>query len=240
MQPPEFSRLDPSEKAAVSSLLGIIVTKLLVERLLQAPTFLFLDVYFTLEYPDGVDRICPDFAAMTPGQGWFSVEAKGRSSYRNATLDAGKQQAEALGIINNQPVLAGIVCVTSFRGGQMHAHFADPPRRPPGKSYALHIDPMDALERYYGQVTRFEAASESPSGADAALVPGVRLRRSPALDVAFGILPELALALEARSLERTTLILKSVAERQSGLERDPYLGPDGIIVIPGQSWQKDG
>ena len=44
VQPPESGRLDPSERAAVSSLLGVIVTKLLVERLLQASTFLFLDV----------------------------------------------------------------------------------------------------------------------------------------------------------------------------------------------------
>ena len=240
VQPPEVSDLDPSEKAAVSSLLGVIMTKLLVEKLLAAPIFLFLDVYFSLAYPDNQDKIRPDFAAMTAGHEWFSVEAKGRSRYRRATLNGGKKQAEALGTINGQPVLTGIVCVTSFRGGKMQAHLADPPT-PPGKSFALLIDPMEALEKYYRQVTRFAAVSEPPPEADLAATDlEARLLYSPALDVTFGIIPDLEAALEVRSFERATFALKRAADRQSGSDRDPYLGPDGIIVIPGNRWEKDG
>jgi hypothetical protein len=77
VQPPEWSLLEQAEKAAVSSLLGVIVTKLLVERLLNAQIFLYLGVYFSLTFPPGAQKIRPDFAAMTPSEKWFSIEAKG-------------------------------------------------------------------------------------------------------------------------------------------------------------------
>lgn len=241
VQPPEWSQLDPSEKASVSSLLGLVVTKLLVERLLNAPLFLFLDVHFTVNYPPGVERIRPDFAAMTPAGKWFSVEAKGKSRFRQATLDRAKRQAKALGTVNAEPVLAGVACVTSFRRGRMEARFADPSPSPEEAPDA-HVDPMEALRQYYGQLDRFRKFSEPLTEFAAPGVPdsyrGVRFMRSSELDADFGIIPDLERALGERRPENALSILSRLTDRRIS-DSHPELGADGIVVIPGESWRYD-
>jgi len=238
IQPPEWAQLDPSEKAAISSLLGIVVTKLLVERLLNAPIFLFLDVHFTVIYPPGVERIRPDIAAMTPAGQWFSVEAKGRSRFRQATLEKAKRQAKSLGTVNDDPVLAGVACITSFRAGRLEARFADPPPSPKEAADG-HIEPMDALCRYYGQLDRFRKYSE-PLSEHAVFneYPGVNFMYSRELDVSFGILPQVEKALKEQSADEIFAVLKDIAEPRIA-ELHPELGPDGIVVIPGESWKSD-
>lgn len=239
IQPPEWAQLDPSEKAAVSSLLGVVVTKLLVERLLNASLFLFLDVHFTLTFPPGVERIRPDFAAMTPAGRWFGVEAKGKSQFREATLAKGKRQAKALGTVNSQPVQTGVACVTSFRGGRIEARFADPSPAP-GESPDAHIEPMEAVRGYYRQLDRFRQFSERMGERS---VPNenlsLELWRSPELDVDFGIIPDLERALQERSTDEALSILERLTDPRVAAEH-PSLGPDGIVVIPGQSWQTEG
>lgn len=238
VQPPEWGRLDPSEKGAASSLLGLVVTKLLVERLLTAPTFLFLDVFFTVTFPAGVRRRRPDFVARTVAGEWIPVEAKGKCRFRWKTLTNGKVQACALGTVNGQPVSAAVVCVTSFRSGVMQARFADPdPERE--KSGSAEIDSMAAFERYYHQLDRFKQFSER---LDEITVPGTELRlelwQSMELDVQFGVLPELQQALEERSLARVEAVLKELAATDAG-NRTPFLGLDGIVVIPGRTWHDE-
>ena len=236
IQPPEWRQLDPSEKAAVSSILGVVVTKLLVERFLNAPLFLFLDVHFLLTFPPGVKRIRPDFAAMTPTGDWFSVEAKGRSRFLQKTLENGKLQARALGTVNSQPVQTGVVCVTSFRGGQMEARFADP-TPVPRESLGAQIEPMEAVWSYYSQLYRFKEFSEAKG--EAVIENSdlhVRLWRSLEMDVDFGIIPPLEKAIEERAPEKVMAVLKHLAGHGMA-HRNPYLGADGIVVIPGKSWQ---
>ena len=238
IQPPEWQQLDQSEKAAVSSLLGVVVTKLLVERLLGAPILLFLDVHCLLTFPPDAEHIRPDFVAMTPDGGWYSVEAKGRSRFRQATLDKGKRQASALGTVNGEAVRAGVVCVTSFRDGRLEARFADPPPAS-GASPDARIDPMEALRIYYGQLDRFRKYSEPVRETVVANTPrDVKLSHSPDLDVDFGIIPELETALQAREPERAFSILKDLSQSRVS-QPNPNLGADGIVVIPGESWQPE-
>lgn len=235
VQPPEWAELDPSERAAISSLLGVVMTKLLVERLLDAPLFLFLDVHFRLSYPPGIERIRPDFVAMTRIGQWFSVEAKGKARFRHATLAKGKKQASALGSVNGNPVQTGVVCVTSFRKGHLEAHLADPaPKR--DKLLSAKIEPMEALRLYYAKLYRFREFSE-PVG-ESGLTPiheKVRFWHSEDLDVDFGIVPELESALDQSSPERALAILQEIPDKRRP-DDGSYLGSDGIIVIPGQSW----
>lgn len=235
IQPPEWDQLDPSEKGAVSSILGVVMTKLLVERLLDAPLFLFLDVHFSLTFPQGLEKIRPDFAAMTTAGQWFGAEAKGQQRFRRATLEKGKRQAKALGRVNGQPVRTGVVCVTSFCGGQMVARFADPSPKP-GEFVQAHIKPMEAVRGYYNQLDRFREFSE-PMGESA--IPNenlsLKLWQSPELDVKFGVIAEMEKALEERSTDQALSILKGLAEPRVAVNH-PSLGADGIVVIPGPSW----
>jgi len=238
IQPPEWALLDQSEKAAVSSLLGVVVTKLLVERLLNAPLLLFLGVYFTLTFPPGVEKVRPDFAAMTPSGDWFSVEAKGKSRFRQATLENGKTQAGALGTVNGQAVETAIVCVTSFRGRRMEARFVDPP--PPGTPrLAARIENEQVLHHYYNALFRFRQFSErlGPQGLPA-IERRVSLWQSTDLDLKFGLLPDLEEALQEHSTERALAVLKRIPDSPQ-INQNPNLGSDGIIVIPGESWHDE-
>lgn len=240
IQPPEWPQLEQSEKVAVSSLLGVVVTKLLVERLLGAPLLLFLDVFFSPTFPAGMRRIRPDFAAMTPVGNWFSVEAKGQQRFRQATLDEGKLQASALGTVNGQAVQTGVVCVTSFRGGLMEARFADPsPGVGPDESPDVHIEPIVALRQYYDRLDRFRKFAE-PLGETAVRDENFSLElwRSQEMDVVFGVIPNLEQALQERSADRALSVLSGLTNPQVA-RNHPSLGPDGIVVIPGKSWRTE-
>ena len=93
IQPPEAKSFDPAEQAALSSLLGITVTKLLVENLLNAPILLFLDVHFQLAFPAPREMTQPDFAARNLAGQWFSVESKGMTRFRQATFQGSQTSA---------------------------------------------------------------------------------------------------------------------------------------------------
>src|SRR5581483_3462210 len=201
-----------------------------VERLLNAPLFLYLDVFFTVRFAPGAKRIRPDFLAMDAAGGWIAAEAKGRARFRQATLKNGKDQASAIGTVNGQPVQACVVCVTSFRAGSMVVRFADPPSTS-GNGPKVSVEPIEAMLAYYGQLRRFREFSE-PVREVASLEnkTGIQLWRSPELDLTYGIVPQLEHALEERSAERVTAVLRYLAENRN---RGESLGPDGIFVMPG-------
>jgi hypothetical protein len=235
VQPPEWHRLDPSEKATVNSLLGVVVTKLLVERLLNAPLFFFIDAHFRIHYPAGAPRIRPDFVAMTLAREWFAAEAKGRSYFRRTTLQAGKDQAQAIGTVNGRRVRTGIVCLTSFRRRQLEVRFSDPePRK--AKLLSAKVHSTDILEHYYNGVLRFRQFAKPLASSD---IPGTaltaRLWRSDDLDVRFGIVTGLEDALESRSARRALNVLRGIND-STDLKQNQFLGPDGLVVIPGGSW----
>ena len=235
IRPPEWDELDPSEKGAIKSILGVVVTKLLVERLLNAPIFLFLDVHFRVFPPGGLR---PDVLASTPRGEWFSVESKGHEWHTQRALAKGKKQAESIGTVNGRPVQTGVVCLTSFRGGLMEAHLKDPP--PDGEEPRdAKIDPKEVLRRYYSPLDWFRQVSEPLGEMD---IPNshlhARLWKSRELDVKFGIHPKLEQALQGQSPEHAWEFLDHLADHHTAQE-DNFLGPDGIVVIPGESWKSE-
>jgi hypothetical protein len=232
IQPPEWRQFDPSEKGAIASILGVVVTKLLVERLMGAPLFLYVDVHF--HFPPGPKTTRPDFLALTTGGTWFAAEAKGQARFRNKTLLNGKVQASAVTSVNGSPVQTGVVCVTSFRRGQMEARFADPPPAP-GHGAKITAETMAVIRRYYGQLFRFrEFSDRADSFAGIKNQWNAPLAFFRDLDVAFGLLPTVEHALREPSPERLFAVLREIDRQSMG---DPFLGPDGIVVIPGDSWR---
>ena len=120
----------------------------------------------------------------------------------------------------------------------MQARFADP-ESDPDESVSLEGEPMHAVSGYYHQLDRFKQTSERLGERK---VPDTELSlevwRSPELDVDFGVLPELEAALAEHSLRRVEAVLKGL-EGTEVANRTPFLGPDGIVVIPGRTWHAE-
>ena len=236
VRPPEWGLFDSSEKAMITSLLGIVVTKLLTERILGAPYLLFLDVHFHLISQPGAPKVRPDFIALTPkGTGWeyFSVEAKGRARFSETTLKKGKDQAKSLGKVDGKNVKAHVVCYTTLPKGEIMARFHDPK---PGdetlhSATAIHAD---ALAKYYRSlrsvldISGDEETRMSVRGYDELV-----LRNVPELDAEIGIHPLIGRVLD-NAPERILHVLPEIARLSR--ETEGEIGLDGIVVKPGPSW----
>jgi len=239
VRPPEWGLLDSSEKAMITSLLGVVVTKLLAEKILGAPYLLFLDVHFHLIRQPGTPKVRPDFVALAPkGTEWvyFSLEAKGRARFSQASFEKGKKQAESLGYVDGKNVKAHVVCYTTLPRGEIMARFHDPKSDDEILHRAIAIQ-GEGLSRYYRSLQSIlnirDPVEESAKGLN---MDGARLTRIPELDADVGIHP-LVLGTLRNSPERLLSVLPEVAKlsRASGGE----VGLDGIVVVPGPSWTKD-
>jgi hypothetical protein len=120
----------------------------------------------------------------------------------------------------------------------MEARFADPP--PPGvPRLAARIESEQVLHHYYDALFRFRQFSERlvPQGLPA-IEQRVSLWQSSELDLKFGLLPDLEEALQEHSSERALAVLKKIPDSPQ-ISQNPNLGPDGIIIIPGESWHDE-
>jgi hypothetical protein len=237
VRPPEWRQLDSSEKATITSLLGVITTKLLTERILGAPYLLFLDVHFNLVRRAGAPRLRPDFVALAPqGTGWryFSLEAKGRARFSQATLDKGKDQAKSLGRVDGIKVKAHVVCYTTMPAGRLAARFHDP--TPDEENlHETSIINGESLSAYYRSLQAlYEFREETLERVSRIGSHDTELTRLPELDVAVGIHPLVLGAMD--SPERLHAVLPKLATLSA--ETKGEVGLDGIVVVPGQSWLK--
>ena len=228
--PRAWKSLDPAERASINNLLGNVLTKLLCERLLDAPRLWFLDVYkdrFTVAL-EGVER--PDFFTQTRDGKWVSVEAKGRSyGPSTAKLRAAKDQAEALTSVNGVATSAHVVCWTMERQGTISARFHDPV---PGETEDgdLRVELEELVRHYYAPVHEIIEFSEPVRVAN-----NLTLHRFVAGDFLIGFHP---IALEHLRTPRREVYAKLLHLGANAFEPvgDVHSGPDGIIVVPGRSW----
>lgn len=228
--PRAWKSLDPSERASINNLLGNVLTKLLCERLLDAPRLWFLDVFwdrFTVVLA-GVKR--PDFFTLTRNGKWLSVEAKGRSYGPSAAkLCTAKDQAEALTSVNGVATSAHVVCWTMERQGSISARFHDPA---PGETEdgALHVEFEELVRHYYAPVHEIIQTAEP-----VVVAPNLTLHRFVAGDFLIGFHPA---ALEYLRTPRPEVHAKLLHLGANAFEPvgDVHSGPDGIIVVPGRSW----
>lgn len=235
--PPEWQSLDPSEKGTIRSVLGVIVTKLLLERLMNAPLLFFLDVHFHLVFSPHLPHLRPDFVALSPDGEWFSVEAKGRERFVAATMRKGKSQARSLGLVNGKRVGATICCVTGFRQGILEVAFADP-EPDPDKQTKAEVDVLEALNSYYHPLFSLREISKTVEPFYDLNNQKVSLWELPELDLKFGLHPKLESTLQSSSPKEAISVLRKI-HAESPLTMDDsksFLGPDGVWVIPGKSW----
>jgi hypothetical protein len=229
--PRAWAKLDPSEKAAVNNLLGNTVTKLLCQRLLDAPRLWFLDVYRSQFSSGLVGSKRPDFFTQTRSGAWLSLEAKGRS-YAPSTqrLVSAKTQAQALTSINGTPTKAHIVCWTMARNGCVAARFHDPKPEDEHTGGMLKVDLEQLVHDYYAPVQEIMEASEPVE-----YPHRLKLFRFEAADFLIGLHPRLQHLLSSESA--------NVGAKLAHIEHGLYepvgnitCDPDGVIVVPGRSW----
>ncbi len=231
LHPKAWKSLEPSEKAGLQNILGNTVTKLLSERLLDAPRMWFLDVYkkdFSINIPKGQR---PDFFAKTKGGQWLSLEAKGRANAPSTkSLGLAKTQAKVLKKIKGSKVAARVVCWTMSRRGVLEARLHDPEGVDEDKQFTLDVEDTRLLKDYYGPVETLMAASEPVEYG-----PRLTLFRFLAGDFLIGLHP---IVQEALHIGEPGSLLARFDEGQLAFEPvgNVTSGPDGIIVVPGRSW----
>ncbi len=226
--PRAWTDLDFSEKGSVNSLLGNVITKLLCERILNAPRIWFLSLYGHLLNASFTGSKRPDFFTLTSSGEWISLEAKGRSySPPSRLLAAAKDQASALNKINGTKIAAHVVSWSMSKNGRVGARFHDP--EPPERASNLRVDSEKLLTDYYAPAREIINASERMGRVD-----DIILYEFPAGDFMIGIDPDLESGLPLRTSE---VIGKFSGAPAVSFEGDRIRIPqDGIVIIPGRSW----
>lgn len=228
--PRAWQRLDPSEKASINNLLGNTITKLLCERLLDAPRTWFLDLYRSRFSADLVGVKRPDFFTQTSSGQWLSLEAKGRSNRPSAaSLSSAKAQANALRRINGADVAAHIVCWTMARGSNLCARFHDPV---PGGQGEIDVETAELVRDYYApvhEIMKVSREEQHPSG--------VTLYRFDAGDFKIGLQPRVEVELRAgqQRIKKSEYIIDAPEDALTTVPALKY-GPDGVVIVPGDSW----
>jgi hypothetical protein len=121
--------LDPSEKGAVSYFLGMTMSKLFANELLDVPWVLHFDVYRDRLNPAfaGGTRSQPDLIGRSLRGEWVVMESKGRTNgFSPNLLAAGKQQTRSIRSIAGRSPRWRIACVTHFSGNDLRFDWADP------------------------------------------------------------------------------------------------------------------
>jgi len=230
--PRAWDELDPCEKAAVNNLLGNVVTKLLCERILDAPRLWFLDLYQNKFSAELNGRNRPDFFTRTRAGAWISVEAKGRANAPSEnSLNLAKTQAEALISVNGDNTQAHVVCWTMARNGYVAARFHDP--TPEEKGGSIRVDLNRLISDYYAPIHEIMEVSKPVQHSNK-----LTLYRFDAGDFLIGFHPRLRHLLDSKRPNGRSEVFQ--VERDDFDRIDNIVpGPDGIILIPGQSWPED-
>lgn len=220
-----FKRLDPTEKGAITYLLGMTFCKVFAARMLNTPWLLHLDVFRDQIGALLTERSRPDLIgqhAITSA--WHAFECKGRSSA--PSLDdrtKAKLQAQRIASVGGSPCALHVAAFTFARSDKLEFSWRDPPAE--GKpleiadtdgAWRWHYQPVTELVRHNG------AGAEGATGAT--FING--------LDLSVAIHPLIAEALAKGDWARAHAQARQLGEelKASGYE------PDGIAIRTGDSW----
>jgi len=157
-----FRALDRSEKGAVSFFLGLVLTKLVAEKLFGVPWLLHLDVYRQQLAPRFLLPERPDFVGMDAFGLWTVVESKGRCrGLPNSLLNQAKRQTQSIGSILGQVPALWLAVATDFSGGGLRARLRDPDEPEP-TAVDLDLSPEHHMRAYYRPIVDLFQASGGP------------------------------------------------------------------------------
>ena len=147
---PSYKNLDQSEKVVLSYWTGMIVAKLVAEKVLDVPWMAharLLKKQNRLEVVPPTTKSLPDLVGLDRSKEWHVLEAKGLQ--RKPTSDQKihfKQQAERIGTIDTKKPATRNYCITRIRK-RLCIELHDPDKVVKD-SIAFSIKPHD-IQRYY-------------------------------------------------------------------------------------------
>lgn len=125
----EFKSLDMSDKTPITYRLGMGITKLVAEKLLEVPWLLHVDELVS----NGSATITTgtrergDLAGLDIIDRWHVLEAKGRTSNpSNSIISKGKNQAGRIQTINGVTPITKSVCVSYIQENRTDTYLIDP------------------------------------------------------------------------------------------------------------------
>jgi hypothetical protein len=264
-----FERLDPSEKGAISYFLGLVVAKLVAERLFGVAWLLHLDVYSQSLNPTVHLGEKPDFVGMDTTRRWVVIESKGRTHGITAALmqDAKRQTRSLRNIGGALPVLRAVVA-GYFSGQRLRARVRDPEDYDNDAS-DLMIEAPQLVRSYYQPLMEFIEVSDHKPRQDTETGSTIIRAELPLFDAALEIeetilewyaSPRVSFDELLAALPRRISVLEEIEQRRAGneetrttlaeplreknfnidsLQREQPLGSDGVSVRLGNFWSTE-
>jgi hypothetical protein len=145
---PAFKNLDSSEKGVVSFYLGMAMTKIYADKMLNIPWMMHISRYevdWAVTYGANPNR--PDLFGCNASGEWAVAEAKGRSRVTNRLVTKMQQQKSAVASIQGVVPTYRYGSATRFDRGRLALRVVDPPRR--RRAQDVPLDPAAWLVDYY-------------------------------------------------------------------------------------------
>ena len=217
-----FTKLDPTEKGAVSYFLGMTLCKLFAAKLLDIPWLLHLDVFRELLNPTLLGRSRPDLVGEDICGGWHVFECKGRSSSQPSNRDKIKAiiQAQSISAVDDVRCSLQVGTFAFFKSNVLHFYWSDPEL----KDHSLKlVSPMQKWRYYYEPVLALDSNTEN----------SIREVVSNSLQVFSKIHPVILELLSSNHWDkaRTSAIGLRNEFKELGFQ------PDGLRIKAGESWQ---
>ncbi|MCH6485379.1 hypothetical protein MMG85_17645 [Pseudoxanthomonas sp. LH2527] len=224
--------LDPSEKGAISYFLGVALTKAFVERKLSVSWLMHVDLYrdrFGVNLAPG-ER--PDLFGEDALGRWIVAESKGRTNQHDKdALIKAKRQASRVIDVDGAPPHLSIGFVSSFNKGRLTLVADDPPIDEKGEGLSLRVSKNEFRSTYYRPfeelLATFETRQEQIGGQE------VRVVYSESSDLFLGLSQG-----EDGVIEQPAQVRRR-REPIRDVQRNAYLGSDGIYVRLGASWSDE-
>ena len=224
-----FKSLDPTEKGAVSYFVGMAVCKLFASHLLNTPWVLHLDLFREQLSPVVLrGRSRPDLVGEDGNGAWHAFECKGRSSVPNAAdRRKAKAQAQRLVRVDSTDCSLHVGAIAYFRQDELEFHWRDPDPEEAEKLEPFEVRlPEDAWRHYYEPALALatDAGTATPSEGRAAVDIDVEIHRS----------------VHEPLRERSWAAARSLAREIEPRLREEGFQADGVKVMAGESWRRDG
>ncbi|MDC0687576.1 hypothetical protein POF53_08255 [Mitsuaria sp. RG] len=230
-----YEGLDPSEKGGVSYFFGMLATKVLCSRLLDAPWLFHLSMLKSLGGTAVlIDRSQPDLIGLNSRGGWVVAEAKGRSNQFDAdALRKAKTQTRQLRKVNGQfPSLR--VAVQACFSPSLDFHIADPEEYD-DDAEDLDFDVVAAIQDYYSFIIQ---APQERLGRGQLNGQDYVFMNMPESGVTIGISRRMHKALQEMSdvPESVSKLAALIAEERTA--QPSHVQADGLVVTLDNRWSK--
>jgi len=224
-----YEGLDPSEKGAISYFLGLAVTKLLADKLMNTPWLMHLDVYRALVKPifSGAGR--PDLVGQNSAGDWVVFESKGRTNgFDPQVLQRAKQQAMQIATIGGATPILRVGAVTHFGMGALAVKISDPPSSSK-EAINIQLNRKQLNDGYYRPFREW-LSSGTESRRIRSGDKDYRVKSLVSADIEVGIIESLT--------EGVPADVPSIQRETSTVIGNTFHGKDGLLVRVGSLWSQ--